>query len=245
MEFMSPTNILQIHLQKDQFSQSTCWTVGEDLRHQKGEERSPGIWVQFSSVQLISRVLLFVTPWTVVCQASLPSPTPRISVQLSSVQTFSHVRLFVIPWIIARQDSLSISNYRSLLKLMPVKSVMPSSHLILCHPLLILPPIPPSIRVFSNESTLHMKWPKYWSFSFSISPSNEHPGLISFRMDWLDLLAVQGTLKSLLQHHSSKASIFLVLCFLYSPTLTSIHDHWKIHSLDHMDLCWQSNVSAF
>ena len=109
--------------------------------------------------------------------------------------------------IAARQGSLSITNSRSLLKLMPIESVMPSSHLILCHPLL-LPPIPPSIRVFSNESTLRMRWPKYWCFSFSISPSNEHPGLISFRMDWLDLLAAQGILKSLLQHHSSKASIF-------------------------------------
>ena len=119
-----------------------------------------------------------------------------------------------------------------LLKLMPIESVMPSSHLILCHPLLHLPPIPPSIRVFSNESTLRMRWPKYWSFSFSISPSNEHLGLISFRMEWLDRLAVQGTLKSLLQHHSSKASIFLALSFLHSPTLISIHDHWKNHSLD-------------
>ena len=107
----------------------------------------------------------------------------------------------------------------------------PSSHLILCRPLLLLPPIPTSIRVFSNESTLRMRWPKYWSFSFNISPSNEHPGLIYFRMDWLDLLAVQGTLKSLLQHHSSKASI-LWHSFLYSPTLTSIHDYWKNHSLD-------------
>ena len=111
-------------------------------------------------------------------------------------------------WIAACQASLSITNSWSWLRLMPIESVMPSSHLILCRPLLLLPPIPPSIRVFSNESTLHMQWPKYWSFSFSISPSNEHPGLISFRMDWLDLLAVQGTLKSLLQHHSSKVSIF-------------------------------------
>ena len=106
------------------------------------------------------------------------------------------------------------------------------SQVILCRPLLLLPPIPPSIRVFSNESTLCMRWPKYWNFSFSNSPSNEHPGLISFRMDWLDLLAVQGTLKSLLQHHSSKASILSALSFLHSPTLTSIHDHWKNHSLD-------------
>ena len=126
----------------------------------------------------------------------------------SSVQSFSHVWLIATPWITARQASLSITNSWSLLKLMSVESVMPSSHLILCHPLLLLHPIPCSIRVFSNESALHIRCPKYWSFSFSISPSNEHPGLITFRMDWLDLLAVQGTLKSLLQHHSSKASTF-------------------------------------
>ena len=125
----------------------------------------------------------------------------------SSVQSLSHVRLFVTPWIATHQASLSITNSWSSLKLMSNEFMMPSSHLILCHPLLLLPPIPPSIRVFSNESTLHMRCPKYWSFSFSISPSNEHPRLISFRMDWLDLLAFQGTLKSLLQHHSSKASI--------------------------------------
>ena len=111
------------------------------------------------------------------------------------------------PWTAARQASLSISNSQSSPKLVSIESVMPSSHLILCRPLLLLPPIPPSIRVFSSELTLHIRWLKYWSFSFSISPSNEHPGLISFRMDWLDLLAVQGTLKSLLQHHSSEASI--------------------------------------
>ena len=111
-----------------------------------------------------------------------------------SVQSLSHVRLFATPWITACQASLSITNSRSLLKLMPIESVMSSSHLILCRSLLFLPPIPPSIRVFSNESTLHKRWPKYWGFSFSISPSNEHPGLISFRMDWLDLLAVQGLL---------------------------------------------------
>ena len=126
---------------------------------------------------------------------------------------------------------LSITNSQSLLKLMSIESMMPSSHLILCCPLLLLPPIPPSIRVFPNESTLRMRWPKYWSFSFSISPSKEHPGLISFRVDWLDLLAVQGTLKSLLQHHSSKASILQHSAF-FSPTLTSIHDHRKNHSLD-------------
>ena len=130
-----------------------------------------------------------------------PSP------QFSSVQALSCVRLFAIPWIAACQASLSITNSWSSFKLKSIESVMPSSHLILCRPLLLLPPIPPSIRVFSNESTLRMRWPKYWSFSFSISPSKEYPGLISFRMDWLDLLAVQGTLKSLLQHHSSKAPI--------------------------------------
>ena len=127
---------------------------------------------------------------------------------VSSVQSFSSVRHFATPWIAARQASLSITNSQSSLKPTSIKLVMPSSHLILCHPLLLLPPIPPSIRVFSNESTFRMKWPKYWSFSFSIIPSKEIPGLISFRMDWLDLLAVQGTLKSLLQHSwSSKTSI--------------------------------------
>ena len=137
--------------------------------------------------------------------------------QLGSVQSLSHVQLVATPWIVAHQASLSITNSRSSPKLLSIEWVMPSSHFILCRPLLLLHPIPPSIRVFSNESTLHMRWPKYWSFSFSISPSNEHPGLISFRMDWLDLLAVQGTLKSLLQHHSSKASIlffFNLILFL-------------------------------
>ena len=131
----------------------------------------------------------------------------RVSVQFSSVQSLSRVRLFATPWITALQASLSITKSQSSLRLTSIESVMPSTHLILRRPLLLLPPIPPSIRVFSNESTLCMRWPKYWSFSFSIIPSKEHPGLISFRMDWLDLLAVQGTLKSLLQHHSSKASI--------------------------------------
>ena len=128
-------------------------------------------------------------------------------VQFSSVQLLSRVQLFASPWTATRQASLFITNSQSLLKLMSIESVMPSSHLILCHPLLLLPSIFPSIRVFSSESALRIKWPKYWSFSFSISPLNQHPGLISFRMDWLDLPAVQGMLKSLLQHHSSKASI--------------------------------------
>ena len=126
---------------------------------------------------------------------------------VSSVQPFSHVRLFVTPWTAALQAPLSITNTQSLLKLMSIESVMPSNHLILCHSLLLLPSIFPSIRVFSNKSVLHIRWPKYWSFSFSISPSNEYSGLISFRRDWLDIPAVQETLKSLLQHHSSKASI--------------------------------------
>ena len=143
--------------------------------------------------------------------------------QFSSFQSFSSVRFSSVaqscptlcdPMNRSTQASLSITNSQGLLKLMSVESVMPSIHLILCCPLLLLPPIPPSIRVFSNESTLRMRWPKYWSFSFSLSPSNEYPGLISFRMDWLDLLAVQGTLKSLLQHHSSKASIFRSSAFL-------------------------------
>ena len=127
--------------------------------------------------------------------------------EFSSVQSLIHVQLFVTPWTAAFQASLSITNSRSLLKLMSIKSVIPSNHLILCHPLLLPPSIFPSIWIFSNESALHIRWPKYWSFSFSINPSNEHSGLISFRMDWLDLLVVQATLKSLLQHHSSKASI--------------------------------------
>ena len=127
--------------------------------------------------------------------------------QIRSDQSLSRVRLFATHRIAARQASLSITNSQSSLRLTSIESMMPSSHLILCHPLLLLPPIPPSIRVFTNESTLCMRWPKYWSFSFSIIPSKEHRGLISFWMDWLDLLAVQGTLKSLLQHHSSKASI--------------------------------------
>ena len=133
--------------------------------------------------------------------------------QFSSVQSLSCVRLFATPWTTAHQASLSTTNSQSPPKLMSIESVMPSNHLILCHSLLLLPSIFPSIRVFSNESTLSIRWPNYWSFSFNISASNEHPGLISFKMDWLDLLAVQGTLKSLLQHHSSKASILRCSAF--------------------------------
>ena len=152
--------------------------------------------------------------------------------QFSSVQSLSRVRLFATPWTAARQAFLSITNSQSLPKLMSIELVMPSNHLILCHPLLLLPSIFPNISVFSNESALYIRWPKYWSFSFSVSPFNEHPGLISFTMDWLDLLAIQGTLKSLLQHHSFKSINSSVFSFLYSPTLTCIHDHWKNHSLD-------------
>ena len=141
--------------------------------------------------------------------------------------------------------SLSFTISQSLLKLMSIESVMPSNHLILCHPLFLLPSIFSTLRIFSNELALHMSWPKYW-FSFNISPSNEYSGLISIRMDWLDLLAGQGTLKSPLQHHSSKASLLQRSAFFtVQLSLTSIHDYGKNHSFDYTDLCWQSNVSAF
>ena len=158
-----------------------------------------------------------------------------LDIYISSIQLLSHVRLFVTPWTAARQASLSITKSWSLLKLMSIMSMMPSNHLILCHPFLLPPSIFPSIRVFSSESALSIIWPKYWSFS--ISPSNEYSRLISFRMYWLDLLAVQGTLKGLLQHHSSEASILRHSAF-FIVQLTSIHDHWKNHSFDQMDLCW-------
>ena len=147
----------------------------------------------------------------------------------SSVPSLICVRLFAIPWATARQTSLSITNSWSLLKLMSVKSVMPSNRLILCRPL--LPSIFPSIRVFSKESVLHIRWPKYWSFRFSISPSSEHPGLISFRMDWLDLLAVRDSQESS-PTPPFKSTNSLALSFLYSPTLIFIHDYWKNHSFD-------------
>ena len=168
-----------------------------------------------------------------------------ISVQFSSLQSLSCVWLFATPWTGACQASLSIANSQNWLKLMCIESVMPSSHLILCHPLLLLlPPFPPSIRVFSNASTLHMRWPKYWSFSFSISPSDEYSGLISFRIDWFDLLAVQGTLR-VSSNTMFKSIKSLALSFLHSPTLTSVRDYWKNHSFNYTDLCWQNNVSAF
>ena len=154
---------------------------------------------------------------------------------MSSVQSLSCIWLFVTPWTAARQAFLSFTNSGNLHKLMSIELAMPSKHLILCHSLHLPPSILPSKWVFLNESVLH-RFKLLLSFSFSISPSNEYSGLISFRMDCLDLLAVQGTLKSLLQHHNSKASS--ALSFLYSPTLTSIHDYWKNHSFDYMDLCW-------
>ena len=156
------------------------------------------------------------------------------SSSISSVQSHSRVWLFATPWIAARQASLSIINSQSSLKLMSIKSMMPSSHLVVCRPLLLLPLIPPSITVFSNESTVYMRWPNTGVSSFGISPSSEHPGLISFRMDWLDLLAVQGTLKSLLQHHSSKASILQRSAFFTVQLSQEVgpHDHRKNHSLD-------------
>ena len=153
--------------------------------------------------------ILYITVWSYLCRKCMyfQSPNQFTFIQFSSVQSLSRVKLFATPWTAARQAYLSITNSRSSPKPTSTESVMPSSHLILCRPFLLLPSIFPSIRVFSNESALCIRWPKYWSFSVNIIPSKEIPGLISFRMDWLDLLAVQGTLKSLLQHHSSKASI--------------------------------------
>ena len=152
--------------------------------------------------------------------------------QFSPVQSLSHVQLFVTPWTAAHQASLSITNSWSLLKLRSIESMMPSKHLILCCPLILPPSSSPSIRIFSNKSALRIRWPKYWSFSFSISPSSENSELISFRMDWLDLLAVQGTLQESSPTPQFKSINSSVLSFLHSPVLTSIHDHRKNHSLD-------------
>ena len=163
----------------------------------------------------------------------------------SSVQSLSCVWLFEAPWTIACQVSLSITNSQNLLKLMSIESVMPSNHLILCHPLLLLPSIFPSFKVFSNESVLHIRWPKYWSFSFSISPCSEYSGLISFRMDWLDLLAVQGNSQESSPSPQFKSIDSSVLSLLYGPALTSVHDYWKNHSFGYMDLCQQSDVFGF
>ena len=162
----------------------------------------PGFSIPCVSLGLVPSLILFPLPWTLSSGVIIYVPP-----QFSSVQPLSHFWLFVTPWTAARQASLSITNSQSLLKHMSIELVMSSNYLTLCRPLLLPPSIFPSIRVFSNESTLCIRWPKYCSFSFNISPSNEHSGLTSFRMDWLDLLAVQGTVKSLLQYHSSKASI--------------------------------------
>ena len=167
------------------------------------------------------------------------------SFKFSSLQSLSHVRLFATPWTAVRQASLSITNSQSLLKLMSTESGMPSNHLILCRPIFLPPSIFPSIRVFSNESVLHITWPRYWNFSFRISSSDEYSGLSSFRMDWLDLLAVQGTLKSLLQHHSSKASILWCSNFfivqLSHPYMTT----GKIIALTRWTFVGKKNISAF
>ena len=163
---------------------------------------------------------------------------------ISSVHSLSCVRLFATPWTVACQASLSITNSRSLLKFMSIKSVMPSNHLILCRPFLLPPSIFPSIRVFSNESVLHIRWSNYWSFNFSISPFNEYSGLISFRIDWLDLLAVQGTLKSLLQHHSLKPSVLWCSVFFIVQLSYPYMTTGKTIAL-YTELCWQSNISAF
>ena len=160
------------------------------------------------------------------------------------VQPLSCVQLFVTPWTAVHQASLSVTNSQSLLRLMSIESMMPSNHLILCCPLLFFLSIFPSTRVFSSESVLHIRWPKYWSFSFSISLSNEYSGLISFTIDWFDLLAVQGTLKSLLQHHSSKTSILRCSAFFMVQLLHPYMTTGKNHSFDYTGLCWQSNVSA-
>ena len=160
----------------------------------------------------------------------------HIYVCISSVQLLSRIQLLATPWTAAHQASLSTTNSRSLLKLISIESVMPSNHLILCHPLLLLPPIAPSMRVFSNELAFHIRWPECWSVSFSISPSNQYSGLISFRMDWLDLLGVQGTLQESSPTPQFKSISSSALSFLYSPTLTSIRDYWKTIALTRLDI---------
>ena len=159
------------------------------------------------------------------------------------VQSLSHVQLFATPWTAARQALLSFTVSQSLLRCMCIESVMVSKHLILCF-LLLLPSIFPRIRIFTNESSLCIKWPKYWSFYFRISPSNEYSGLISFRIDWSDLLAVQG-LSRIFSVPQFESISSLVLGLIYAPALVSVHDYWKNYSFDYTDLCWQSNVSAF
>ena len=169
-----------------------------------------------------------------------------VCIYIAIVQSLTHVQLFATPWTAACQASLSFTISYSLLKLISIESVMPSNHLILCCPLLLLPSIFPSIEVFSNESVLPIKWPKYWSFSFSISPSSEYAGLISFMIDWFDLLARYPTdsreYSPAPQLESISSSVFSLP---YGPALTSVHDYWNNHLFDYMDLCWQTDVSAF
>ena len=195
-------------------------------------------------------------PYRSVCVISqFESPNPHSSYQRlshtfgnartnQSVQSLSRVRLFATPWTAARQASLSIINSQSLLKLMSIESVIPSNHLILCRPLFFLPSIPPSIRVFSNESALHIRWPKYWSFSFNISPSMNIQGWSP--LGWTGWISLQSKgLSRVFSSTTVQKHQFFSASFLYSPTLTSLHGHWKNHSLDQTDLCWQRNVSAF
>ena len=199
------------------------------------------IFLLSTQILLLATITVRCYPWSDKLTSFILEKTSakysslhNLSLVVRSAQSLSRSQLFVTPWTAACQASLSITNTNSwsLLKLMSIKSVMPSNHPTLCHPLLLPPSIFPSIRVFSSESVLCIRWPKYRSFSFSISPSNKYSGLISFRIDWLDLLAVQGTLKSLLQHHKFKSINSLALRFLYSPVLTSICDYWKNHSFD-------------
>ena len=183
-------------------------------------------------IELINRYVKNTNQSDKATYRSLEKSFHSFPIEYDVVQSLSRVQLLATLLTGAHQASLSFIISQSLLKLMSIELVMPSNHLILCRPLLLPPSIFPSIKVFSKELALCSRWPKYWSFSFSLSPSNEHSGLISFRMDWFDLLAVQGTLKSLLQHHSSEASIIQHSAFFIVPTLTSIHDYWKNHSFD-------------
>ena len=195
--------------------------------------------MQFSQLVCWLRASIIRPLAIFICTTEYNSPVlPHVHWYFVVAQSLSLVWLFATPWTTACQALLSFTISWSFLKIMSIDSVMPSNHFILCWPLLFLPSIRPSIRVSSYELALHIRWPKYWSFSFSFSPSNEYSGLISFRTDWCDLPAVQGILKSLLQHHSTKASILWCSVFFYGPALTPIHDYWKNLSFDYMDFCW-------
>ena len=228
-----------------------------NMKFSRSKRKVEGQAMQSYSAPSLSCVWLFVTPWRPPGSSVLEifqartlewvvRPSSRESshvfIQFSSVQLLSHLWLFATPWTAARQASLSLTISRSSLRFIPIELVMPYTHLILCYPLLPLPSIFPSIRVFSSESALHIRWPKYWSLNFSTSPSNEYSGLISFRIDWFDSLAVRGTLQSLLQHHSSKASVSSsALSLFYCPAITSLQEHWKNHRYDYIDLCrWRT-----